>query len=244
LVYLKLLIDFLNCLLKGEQTIVDIEYTDKEQVSDVREERDIIGELDLYTSQYGGIKFFKATITATTTNVRAAYARYAEQREHVASYCGTGNNEHFLGETVSRRWLPFYVEKIVSPLEHSFNHSGIFAQALYLYQSGFRYWFNNAEIKILARHNREFQAPCMEEELIPLYFRKPGPEECGQFCPTSYVLKYIADNIGGKLSAIKVGKAMKDLGFEQRKKKGQRGWICIPMTAEEMVAERKRLAMP
>jgi predicted transposase/invertase (TIGR01784 family) len=41
----RLLIDFLNCLLKGEQTIVDIEYTDKEQVSDVREERDIIYDI-------------------------------------------------------------------------------------------------------------------------------------------------------------------------------------------------------
>jgi predicted transposase/invertase (TIGR01784 family) len=41
----RLLIDFLNCLLKGEQTIVDIEYTDKEQVSDIREERDIIYDI-------------------------------------------------------------------------------------------------------------------------------------------------------------------------------------------------------
>jgi predicted transposase/invertase (TIGR01784 family) len=41
----RLLIDFLNCLLKGEQTIVDIEYSDKEQVSDVQDERDIIYDI-------------------------------------------------------------------------------------------------------------------------------------------------------------------------------------------------------
>jgi predicted transposase/invertase (TIGR01784 family) len=41
----RLLIDFLNCLLKGEQKIVDIDYSDKEQVSDVKEERDIIYDI-------------------------------------------------------------------------------------------------------------------------------------------------------------------------------------------------------
>jgi predicted P-loop ATPase len=187
--------------------------------------------------------FFKATITATSTNIRAAYGRYAEQRVHVASYCGTGNNPQFLNEAVSRRWLPFIVKQIVSPLEQPFNHAGIFAQALALYRSGFRYWFNTEEIKVLNRHNRNFQAPCLEEELIAVCFRKPGPSECGQFFPTSLVLKYIADNIGSKLSAIKVGRAMKDLGYELKKRKGMRGWICIPLNSEEMVAERKRIAM-
>jgi len=90
-------------------------------------------------------------------------------------------------------------------------------------------WFNNAEIKILARHNREFQAPCMEEELIPLYFRKPGPEECGQFFSTALVMKYIGDYIGSKLNVVKVGMAMAELGFKGKKHNGMKGWICVPI---------------
>jgi hypothetical protein len=187
--------------------------------------------------------FFKATITATTTNIRAAYGRYAEQRIHVASYCGTGNNPQFLSEAVSRRWLPFLVKSIVCPIDHPFNHDGIFAQALYLYQSGFRYWFNNAEIKILARHNREFQAPCMEEELIPLYFRKPGPEECGQFFTTTLVMKYIGDCIGSQLNVVKVGMAMAELGFKGKKHNGRKGWICVPISPQDLAEYRKRIAM-
>jgi predicted P-loop ATPase len=198
-------------------------------------------EIDVMTERIAN--FFKATVTATNTNVRAAYARYAEQREHVASYCGTGNNPQFLNEAVSRRWLPFIVEKIISPLDHPFNHEGIFSQALHLYRSGFRYWFNAPEIEVLNHHNRDFQTPSLEEELISCCFRKPGPEEIGQFFPTSLILKYIADNIGSKLNAVKVGQAMRNLGFKQKKSCGIRGWICIPMTPEEMVAERKRRAM-
>jgi predicted P-loop ATPase len=187
--------------------------------------------------------FFKATITATSTNIRAAYGRYAEQRIHVASYCGTGNNPQFLNEAVSRRWLPFVVKHIVSPIDRPFNHEGIFSQALALYKSGFRYWFNTDEIKVLNTHNRNFQAPCLEEELIAMCFRKPGPEECGQFFPTSLVLTHIADNIGSKLNSIKVGRAMKSLGYEFQKSHGIRGWICVPLTPEEMVNNRKRMAM-
>jgi hypothetical protein len=93
-------------------------------------------------------------------------------------------------------------------------------------------------------HNREFQVPCLEEELISICFRKPGPEEIGQFFPTSAILSYIAGNIGSKLNVVKVGMAMKRLGFENiRGAHGSRGWNCIQMTQEEIVCLRKRLAM-
>jgi hypothetical protein len=83
----------------------------------------------------------------------------------------------------------------------------------------------------------------MEEELIPLYFRKPGPEECGQFFSSTDILKHIGDNISYKLSLVKVGKAMGQLGFESRKFKGGRGWICIPINPQDFVDQRKRMAM-
>ncbi len=40
-----LLIDFLNCLLKGERVIEDIEYRDKEQINDVKDGREIIFDI-------------------------------------------------------------------------------------------------------------------------------------------------------------------------------------------------------
>jgi hypothetical protein len=83
----------------------------------------------------------------------------------------------------------------------------------------------------------------MEEELIPLYFRKPGPEECGQFFSTALVMKYIGDYIGSKLNVVKVGKAMAELGFDKKRSHGIKGWICIPLTSDELANQRKRLAM-
>ena len=50
----------------------------------------------------------KALVTTKTINERAAYSRYKENRAHIASFCGTGNNMQFLTDpTGNRRWLPF-----------------------------------------------------------------------------------------------------------------------------------------
>lgn len=49
----------------------------------------------------------KALVTTKTINERAAYSRYKENRAHIASFCGTGNNMQFLtDQTGNRRWLP------------------------------------------------------------------------------------------------------------------------------------------
>jgi hypothetical protein len=36
---------------------------------------------------------------------------------------------------------------------------------------------------------------------------------------------------------------MKNLGFERKRSHGIKGWICIPLSAEEMIENRKRMAM-
>ena len=64
----------------------------------------------------------KAAMTMPSINERAAYARHHENRPHLASFCGTGNNVQFLSDpTGTRRWLPFEVVSIESPLSQPFN---------------------------------------------------------------------------------------------------------------------------
>jgi predicted P-loop ATPase len=187
--------------------------------------------------------FLKALITVDKTDIRVAYGYFNEMRGHRASFCGSGNNPQFLSEAVSRRWLPFVAKSIADPRKFAYNYAGIYSQVYYLYQSGFRYWFDLDDIKRLAVHNRDFQETTMEEELIPLYFRKPGPDEVGQFFPNSLIMSYLPSSYRNQLSTVRIGKAMAALGFEQKRVKGRRGWICIPMTPSEMEAARKRLAM-
>ena len=192
---------------------------------------------ELDTMRPSELNQLKAVVTMPSIDERAAYAHYHEHRQHIASFCGTGNNPQFLSDpTGNRRWLPFEVESIRSPREHPFDYDAIYAEAYALYKSGFKYWFEKEEIQELNRHNREFETPHLEKELVDLYFRKPGPEEAGEFMSVARALQIISAGISQKLSAVNVGRAFVELGFERVRTRSSRGFIVVSRTAEEMKA--------
>ena len=198
---------------------------------------------ELDTMRPSELNQLKAAVTMSSIDERAAYARYHEHRKHIASFCGTGNNTQFLSDpTGNRRWLPFEVESIVSPREHPFNYEGIYAQALALYKSGFLYWFTKDEIQELNRHNKQFETPRLEHELVDLYFRKPTVNELGEFMSVARALQIISNGISQKLSAVNVGRAFCDLGFKRVRTCCSRGFIVVCRTAEEIKAYQHRLS--
>ena len=183
----------------------------------------------------------KAAMTMPAINERAAYERYHENRPHLASFCGTGNNLQFLSDTTgTRRWLPFEVESIESPLSQPFAHDAVFAQAYALYRQGFRYWFDRPEIERLQRHNEAFEAPKKEQELVDIYFRKPVDGELGEFMPVSRALQIIGGNITRELSDRKIGRAFMDLGFRFKRTNTSRGYVVVQRSAVE-IKERLHL---
>ena len=197
---------------------------------------------ELDTMRPAELNQLKAVVTMPSIDERAAYAHYHEHRKHIASFCGTGNNTQFLSDpTGNRRWLPFEVESIVSPREHPFDYEGIYAQALALYKSGFQYWFTKEEIQELNRHNKQFETPRLEHELVDLYFRKPTDTELGEFMSVARALQIISNGISQKLSAVNVGRAFNDLGFKRVRTNSCRGFIVVCRTGEEMKAYQHRL---
>ena len=199
---------------------------------------------ELDTMRPAELNQLKAAVTMPSIDERAAYAHYHEHRKHIASFCGTGNNTQFLSDpTGNRRWLPFEVESIVSPRDHPFHYEGIYSQALALYESGFQYWFTKEEIQELNRHNRQFETPRLEHELVDLYFRKPTDSELGEFMSVARALQMISNGISQKLSAVNVGRAFSDLGFKRVRTNSSRGFIVVCRTAEEIKAYQHRLLM-
>ena len=199
---------------------------------------------ELDTMRPAELNQLKAAVTMPSIDERAAYAHYHEHRKHIASFCGTGNNTQFLSDpTGNRRWLPFEVESIVSPRDHPFHYEGIYSQALALYKSGFQYWFTKEEIQELNCHNKQFETPRLEHELVDLYFRKPTDSELGEFMSVARALQIISNGISQKLSAVNVGRAFSDLGFKRVRTNSSRGFIVVCRTAEEIKAYQHRLLM-
>ena len=186
------------------------------------------------------VNLLKAITTDPAINLRPVWERYALRRQHIASFCGTGNNPRFLTDlSGNRRWLPFMVESIDSPWERTTDYDGIYAQAYTLWQQGFRYWFDDAENAELEQHNRQFEEPNIEEELILTYLRKPYGDEAGEFLTATRIIELIGMYVKCPLSPKRVAFAMNRLGYRQRRVGGVRGYNVIILTGNDIKEQQR-----
>ena len=194
---------------------------------------------ELDTMRPAELNQLKAAVTMPSIDERAAYAHFHEHRKHIASFCGTGNNVQFLSDpTGNRRWLPFEVESIRSPREHPFDYEAIYREAYDLYLGGFNYWFSRQDIIRLQEHNRHFETPRLEVELVQEYFRPPTQGEKGEFLSVATALQIVSANISAKLSPVAMGRAFRELGFQHKMIRHVRGYVVVRYKAEEMQQRR------
>jgi len=203
-------------------------------------------DAELALSQYGlicceeldkmkdeAMNAMKRAVTLNYTNVRGAYQRHAERRPHIASFCGTGNNEKFLNDpTGTRRWLVFKVDSLVSPLFMPFEYEGIYAQAYYLYRQGYKYWFDDSEAS--SRRNSRFMVANLERQLVQRYFRKPCDSEPCEFVDVATALQQFPVNVSSKVRKDAVDQAFIDLGFEAVTLDGTPGYYAVIRKPDEV----------
>lgn len=184
----------------------------------------------------------KALVTSPEINERRPYGHYKEKRPHIASFCATTNNDTFLSDrTGNRRWLPFEVKSIENPYDTVIDYEGVYAQAQALWKQGFCFWFAKDDIHKINAHNEQFETTNMELEVVQTAYRRPMPGEECQFMTVTDILSRAGFLLKVPLSPIRIGLAMKKLGFESVRVAGKRGYRVIPLTDEEV--HRNRLAM-
>lgn len=185
----------------------------------------------------------KALVTSKTISERAAYERFKECRQHIASFCGTGNNIRFLtDDSGNRRWLPFEVENIDEPRPEKYHYTGLYSQALALWRSGFRYWFNQKEIEALYPHLSHFEVTSTEEELLLNYFRKPLAGEQHELLTCSNIVEKINILTKRPLSPILVGRALRKHGFESVHNRKGTFYSIVEYSGAEIAMNKKGIA--
>ena len=148
----------------------------------------------------------------------------------------------FLSDTTgTRRWLPFEVDSIESPLTSPFDYDAIYSQAYTLYQQGFQYWFSKAEIERVQQHNKAFESSQTANELIDNNFRKPVGIEGGDFLPASVILQLVGGVSMRELSAAAMGRALTAMGFESKLVHGIRRYRVVSLTEAEKQQHRHLL---
>ena len=188
----------------------------------------------------GELNQLKSLTTDKYINERPAYARYKEERVHIASFCGTSNNLHFLNDpSGERRWLPFEVKHIVNPHDHPLPYEGLYAQALHLWREGFHYWFEGEEIDRLNLHAQRFQVPDLLHDLIHTHYRVPIPGEQAVFLTTADIVAHIGYALKTPPALHHIGRIMREAGYAAVRRGNRRGYIVVRLDSDRIEAARR-----
>lgn len=167
---------------------------------------------NLNRSEIGSLK---EIITKTQIRMRKAYGHNNETMPRRASFAGSVNTAQFLNDsTGSRRFLCF--ELVDIQYQHNVDINLAFSQALFLFKSGFRHWFDQEEIKSITENNEQYQLRSPEEELLLTWFEPIERENATLFLNASQIAAKLAEKAKINITdgtINKIGKALKKHNF-------------------------------
>ena len=195
---------------------------------------------NLNRSEIGSLK---EIITKTQIRMRKAYGHNNETMPRRASFAGSVNTAQFLNDsTGSRRFLCFELEGI--KYQHDVDINMAFSQALFLFKSGFRFWFDQEEIKSITENNEQYQLHSPEEELLLTWFEPCPKEEATLFLNASQIAAKLADRTKLNLNdgtINKLGKALKKHNFIRLMRQGKPVYAVKEYSYEEVDAKNKEV---
>ena len=178
----------------------------------------------------------KQIITQANIRLRKAYGRYNESLVRRASFMGSVNTNQFLNDTTgSRRFLCFEVLDI--DYNHNIDIHNVFAQGLYLWKSGFRYYFTKEDIEVINANNEQYQISTAEEELLLAYYEQAEPAKADLFLTASQIMASLSakgNTHATNGNVISLGKALKKHGFSRVKRKGIYTWAVKELSIDEI----------
>jgi len=128
--------------------------------------------------------------------------------------------------------------------QHNVDINMAFSQALFLFKSGFRYWFDQEEIKSITENNEQYQLHSPEEELLLTWFEPCPKEEATLFLNASQIAAKLADRTKLNLNDAtinKLGKALKKHNFIKISKKTGYVYAVKELTYEEVDVKNKEI---
>ena len=166
----------------------------------------------------------KYLLSSAEVKFRPPYGKTIKQFRRYTSFIGTTNQQKPLVDpTGSRRFVCVSIpnDKDIN-FEDNLHHEQLFAQVLYLFNNGERYWLDNEEIATLIKENEPYQKLNDLVEMIGETFTKPKAGEGRWWSLTEIheLLKNRYANYDPKTSLAKLGKALNNqqFGFETDRK--------------------------
>jgi hypothetical protein len=179
-----------------------------------------LDELDaIRPSQHPALK---QTLSKSKVNGRPIFGRTQADRPRYASFVATTNNPHPLTDaTGSRRYICLTIpDGLLIDNTGDIDYLQLYAQVLYeLRELKAPYWFNNDEVMRIQELNLDYLAKKDITEMIDACFLKPQEAETGKLMSNTEILSILTKAFPSLKSmaglSIKLGLAMKRLGYEQ-----------------------------
>ena len=155
---------------------------------------------------------------------RPPYGKTIKQFRRYTSFIGTTNQQKPLVDpTGSRRFVCVGIpngENI--DFSDNLNHRQLFAQALYLFNNGERFWLDNDEIATLISENAPYQKLNDLVEMIGETFRSPKKGEEARWWSLKEISELLASryqNFDPDTPFQKLGNALNDVQFNFQSKR-------------------------
>ncbi len=118
----------------------------------------------------------KRVITQEKVTERKAYDTQTHSFTRRASFAASTNNAHCLQDIGENRRILFNAIRSIDYLR-DVNHTGVYAQALALFRSGYRFWYEGEEIDRLNERNESFRLKEPVEESLFVYYRSSREDD-------------------------------------------------------------------
>jgi hypothetical protein len=173
----------------------------------------------------------KYLLSSSDVKFRPPYGKTIRFYRRYTSFIGTTNQlKPLVDPTGSRRFVCVGVDGNID-FTDNLNHRQLFAQALYLFNKGERFWLEDDEIRELIRENEPYQHLNDLVEMIGETFRSPKDTEQGQWWSLGDISKLLASrypNFDPETPFQKIGNALNDVQFNftsKRKTKHMEYWL-------------------
>ena len=163
----------------------------------------------------------KYLLSSADVKFRPPYGKTIKQYRRYTSFIGTTNQQQPLVDpTGSRRFVCVGIPAGKNiDFTDNLDHQQLYAQALYLFNSGERFWLNDDEIQTLIEENVPYQRTVDLVEMINETFRKPKDGE-GRWWGTTEILNTFASRYAyfdaKRATPAVLGKAMNNFRFSFR----------------------------
>ena len=206
--------------------------------------------LDEFETAFGkNLSAFKSCVTKLFFSIRRPYDKYRTELPHRAAMCGTSNSVQIISEEENRRYSPWLIESIDSPIDHPIDYQHVYAQAVALgkevmerqrkHEDGWVFWLTTEDIEVMREHNKMFMISNYTEDQILRYYRVPGKDVEARYIKFRYSSE-ILERIGGCPALSRyiyqqnLASTLLRLGFERKRRSKGMGWFVIEKEVGEM----------